>query len=179
MCLVCGCGEDGRIAREIKYRDPAHPGPDELVLRSVEDALAVAESWLGWNGVATLSLGNAWTPNKALRRITDHLIDHLNQIDCRAAGIAPVPDLWRGRATTLTTDWATFTEDELNEATARLRRLGQTIASRLLALRADWDNEPGAGEWTFRAIAEHLAEASTTYATRVTRTPTATPPPTR
>jgi hypothetical protein len=166
MCLVCGCGEPGRTPRAIALRDPAHPDPDELVLRSVEDALATAERWIGWSGGAVFSLGNAWTPHKALRRITDHLVDHLNQVECRAGGVLGVPDEWRGRATTLTTDWAPFSEDELSEASARLRRLGQTFALRLLALRSDWDRDPGDGEWTIRQIATHLAEASGTYASR-------------
>jgi hypothetical protein len=176
MCQACGCGEDGRTIREIVYRDPANPTPDELILRSVEDALAVAETWLGWSGMATLSLGNAWTPHKALRRITDHLVDHLHQIECRAAGTQTISDAWRGRATTLNSDWAAFTEDELNEATARLRRLAETIASRLRALRSDWDTQQPDGEWTLRRIAEHLAEGSATYASRVRSTPTAPPP---
>jgi len=176
MCLICGCGEGGRTPREISLRNPEAPDPDELVLRSVEDALATAERWIGWSGGALFSLGNAWTPHKALRRITDHLIDHLNQVECRAAGVAPVPDDWRGRATTLATDWAPFTEDELNEASARLRRLAQTTAGRLLALRDEWDRDPGGGEWTLRAIATHLAEASATYASRAPTVPVAPPP---
>jgi hypothetical protein len=175
MCLVCGCGEPGRDRRAIKLRGDK-PEPDEAVLLSVEDALAVAEKWVGWNGGAQFSLGNAWTPHKALRRITDHLVDHLNQIVCRTSGIAPVPDLWRGRSTTLASDWAPFAENELDEATARLRRLGQVIGAELLAHREDWDTDPGGGEWTLRAIATHLAEASATYASRAPITPVAPPP---
>src|SRR5207247_8478229 len=113
---------------------------------------------------------------KALRRITDHVVDHLNQVECRAAGVESVPDEWRGRATTLTSDWAAFSEDELNEASARLRRLGQTLALRLLDLRAEWDTVPAGGDWTIRTIATHLAEASETYASRAPVVPIAAPP---
>ena len=145
MCLICGCEEPGRPRREIAVRSPGHPDPDELVLQAAEDALAVAEGWIGWSAGASMSLGNAWTPHKALRRITDHLVDHLCQVEARSA------------------DWARFTEQDLDEASARIRRLAQVLAIRLLALRPSWDEEAGE-EWTIRAIAEHVAEASATYA---------------
>jgi len=177
MCLTCGCGEPGRARRAIALRVTGQPDPDELVVLSIEDAIETAERWIGWNGTAAFSLGNAWTPHKALRRITDHLVDHLDQIECRVAGVAPVADEWRGRGTTLTSDWASFSEDELNEGVARLRRLAQTISLRLLALREEWDRDAGDGEWTLRAIAEHLAAAAATYASRVPITTVAPPPP--
>jgi hypothetical protein len=163
MCLICGCKEPGRPRREIAVRSPGHPDLDELVLQAAEDALAVAEGWIGWSAGASMSLGNAWTPHKALRRITDHLVDHLCQVEARSAGVTPVPDPWRGRAVTLDSDWARFTEQDLDEASARIRRLAQVLAIRLLALRSSWDADAGE-EWTIRAIAEHVAEASATYA---------------
>ena len=170
MCLICGCEEPGRPRREVVLRNPEQPEPDELVLQATEDALAVAESWIGWNSKATMSLGSAWTPHKAVRRISDHLIDHLCQLEARHTGEEPVPDQWRGRAVTLDSDWARFTEQDLDEATARIRRLAQILAARLRALRAEWDTSAGE-EWTIRAIAEHVAEASATYASRLTNTP--------
>jgi hypothetical protein len=75
MCLTCGCGEPARNRRAVSKSDSGQLQPDEQVLEAVESALARAEGWIGWNGQATMSLGNAWTPHKALRRITDHLID--------------------------------------------------------------------------------------------------------
>lgn len=175
MCLTCGCEESARPRRVPELRHLDHPEPDELIVLATEDALARAESWLGWSSGAVMSLGSAWTPHKALRRITDHLIDHLCQIEARVAGDAPVPDSWRGRSVTLETDWARFTEQDLDEATARIRRLAQVLATRLSALRADWDTDAG-GEWSIRAIAEHLAESTATYASRPSATPVASPP---
>jgi len=61
------------------------------VLLATEEALAVAESWIGWSSAATMSLGSEWTPHKATRRIADHPIDHLCQIEGRIAGEARVP----------------------------------------------------------------------------------------
>ena len=165
MCLTCGCSEPKRSRRELSVVDPAALQPGEVVLAATEDALARAEGWIGWNGDAVMSLGNAWTPHKALRRICDHLIDHLCQIETRVAGERPVPDEWRGRSVTLPTDWAAFTEQDLDEATARLRRLAQLTALRLQSLREQWDADAGS-EWTLRAIAHHLADATATYASR-------------
>ena len=175
MCLTCGCDERARGVRSVPLADPEHPAPDELVLRATEDALARAESWIGWSGDAVMSLGNAWTPHKSLRRIADHLVDHLCQIETRMAGAAPVPDAWRGRSVTLDSDWARFTGQDLDEATARIRRLAEVMALRLRAARADWDT-PAGDEWTIRAIAEHLAEASAAYASLPPATPLASRP---
>ena len=175
MCLTCGCDEPPRARRAIPVTDPDHPTPDELVLIATEDALARAASWIGWNGSAVLSLGNAWTPHKSLRRITDHLVDHIAQIECRVAGESAVEDLWRGRSVTLESDWARFTEHDLDEATARIRRLAQILAVRLRALRDDWDADAGE-EWSLRAIARHLADATDAYASRPAATKTAAPP---
>lgn len=169
MCVACGCDEPGRSRRIIMPADPAHPRPDELVLIAVEEALARAERWLGWNGAATMSMGSVWTPHKALRRVTDHLIDHLAQIESRAAGVADVGDEWHGRMVTVATDWAPFTEQDLDEASARLRRLGHVIALRLRALEPHWDATAGS-EWTIRAIAEHVVEGTATYASKPPQT---------
>jgi hypothetical protein len=165
MCLTCGCEEAGRPRRAIPLRHPGHAEPDELILQATEDALAVAEGWIGWDSGAVMSMGSAWTPHKALRRIADHLIDHLCQIETRVALEPPVPDLWRGRSVTFEADWARFTEQDLDEATARIRRMAQTMALRVRSLREEWDADAGE-EWTIRAIAEHVAEASAAYASR-------------
>jgi hypothetical protein len=166
MCLICGCDEPGRTRRVIQRRDPGQPGPDELVVEATEQALARAEGWIGWNGASQMSLGSAWTPHKIMRRISDHLIDHLCQVEARVVQTDSVPDPWRGRAVTLASDWAPFTEQDLDEATARIRRLAQVFAMRLFATREQWD-APAGNEWTVREIAEHVAEATTTYAARV------------
>ena len=68
MCLTCGCQEPGRLRRAILRRNAAQADPDELVVEATEDALARAATWIGWDSGAVMSLGNAWTPHKALRR---------------------------------------------------------------------------------------------------------------
>src|SRR2546423_7592401 len=103
---------------ETDDRDPAG-----LVPAAVDEVLATAPAWLGWDGRPVHRDGNAWTPHKALRRVTDHLLDHLAEIECRLAGLAPVPDGWHGRTVTTDADFARFTEVDLDEATSRLTRL--------------------------------------------------------
>jgi len=51
-----------------------------------------------------------------------------------------VPDEWHASTVTLASDWAPFTEAELNEARQRLTRLGQLYLLRLAAAGPDeWD----------------------------------------
>ncbi len=49
---------------------------------------------------------NTWTPHKALRRIADHLVDHLHEVEALLADAEPLPDEWHGRRVTLDADWA-------------------------------------------------------------------------
>jgi len=139
--------------------DPGNPG--QLVSDSVEACLEIAATWHAWDGrpVARTVDGkpNTWTPAKALRRITDHLIDHLQQVEALLAGVPSIPDTWHGRFVTLDADCARFTEADYDEACSRLRRLGRWYVLRYEAAGpAAWD-EPRGGEWTLREIAEHVA----------------------
>ncbi len=147
----------------LRKADGAGPGnPGELVDTGVEACLALAATWHAWDGrpVAGIVDGkpNTWTPHKALRRITDHLIDHLHQVEALLAGAPPVPDTWRGRFGTVDADWGRFTEADYDEACSRLRRLARWYVLRYAAAgTAAWD-EPRGAEWTLRQIAEHVSE---------------------
>ena len=128
---------------------------------SVEECLGFARTWHAWDGrpVAGTMDGhpNTWTPHKALRRIADHLLDHLHEVEALLAGAEPLPDEWHGRLVTLDADWARFTEPDFDEACSRLRRLARWYVLRYEAAgAAAWD-EPRAGAWTLREIAEHVA----------------------
>lgn len=127
------------------------------VLDAVEACLAYAGTFLAWDGRPRFSDGNVWTPHKALRRVSDHLIDHIAEVQALLAGAQTIPDTWHGRFVTLAADWAPFTEADLNEATNRLQRLGQTFALLLRVAGAnEWDR-PRGESWTLRRIAEHTA----------------------
>ncbi|NUT39663.1 MAG: hypothetical protein HOV86_06695 [Thermoactinospora sp.] len=132
----------------------------------IEHSLALAETWTAWDGRAIENAdGRLYTPHKAIRRIADHLVDHLAELEARLAGQQPLPDAWRASMVTTPADLAPFTEADLDEARSRLTRLGQLWTVRLGALTpAQLDESPGDG-WSFRELAEHLS--STYYADSV------------
>ena len=137
-----------------------NPNPGAQVEAAVEYCLEVAATWLAWDGRPRVSEGGEriYTPHKAVRRIGDHLIDHLAEVEALLAGVATEPDAWHGSLVTTDADWARFTELDLDEAGQRLRRLGRTFALRLAAAGpAAWDL-PRDPNWTLREIAEHVAE---------------------
>jgi hypothetical protein len=138
----------------------AQQNPGVLVAAGVQRFLELARTWLAWDGRPLVSEDGdrVYTPNKAIRRHADHLVDHLAEIEARLAGAPTEPDHWHGSLITLAGDWAAFTEAELNEATQRLRRLGQLYVLRFAAAGPrEWDR-PRDPAWTLRAIAEHLAD---------------------
>ena len=60
---------------ETDDRDPA-----EVVTNAVGRILALAQTWTLWNGQLRTVDDRAYTPHKAIRRVADHLIDHLAQV---------------------------------------------------------------------------------------------------
>jgi hypothetical protein len=139
---------------------------------SVEHCLDLAATWHAWDGrpIARTMDGmpNTWTPHKAMRRIADHLLDHLHEVEALLADAEAMPDEWHGRLVTLDSDWARFTELDFDEARSRLRRLARCYLLRYDAAGpAAWD-APRRDAWTLREIAEHVAEV-TYYAEQVGR----------
>jgi hypothetical protein len=132
-------------------RDPA-----EAVTAMVDHVLALAGTWTAWDGHPIPADDRVYTPHKAIRRVADHLIDHLAEIEARLAGEDPQPDHWHASAITTASDLAPFTQEDLDEARSRLTRLTRIWTNRLHALTPDQlDHSPGPG-WTFRQLAFHL-----------------------
>ena len=152
---------DSGDAPAVDERDPASLVPD-----AVDEVLRQAATWLAWDGAPRFGDGNTWTPHKALRRVVDHLLDHLAQIEAVLAGQPTVPDTWHGRAVTLDSDWARFTEADLDEAASRLRRYALLYRIRLGTLSADELDRSRPQAWTLRQIAHHVAGV-TYYAQQV------------
>ncbi|MGP3637609.1 hypothetical protein ACTU45_30440 [Streptomyces sp. 24-1644] len=136
-------------------RDPAR-----VVTGMVSHVLATASTWTAWDGVPVAAGERIHTPHKAVRRVADHMIDHLAELEARLAGEETRPDRWHASTVTTAADLAAFTPADLDEARSRLDRLGRIWANRLGSLTPDQlDRSPGPG-WTFRQLAFHTAESA-------------------
>ena len=136
---------------------PENPGTAVVV--GVERTLELASTWLRWDGAPLVSEDGdrVYTPNKAIRRYSDHLIDHLAQIEALVGNCDSEADGWHGSLVTLASDWAPFTEVDLAEAGQRLTRLARIYVIRLDALGPkSWDESRGS-QWTLRQIVKHVA----------------------
>jgi hypothetical protein len=148
--------------------DSSQGRPDAAVVAMVDHVLDLAATWTAWDGNPFHVDDRVYTPHKAIRRVADHLIDHLAELEARMVGEQPVPDHWHASAITTQADLAPFTREDLDEARSRLTRLARTWANRLGALTEEQlDDSPGQG-WTFRELALHL-QGSTYYADAVGR----------
>ncbi|MFJ2899580.1 hypothetical protein ACIO87_32515 [Streptomyces sp. NPDC087218] len=138
----------------------------------VDHVLALAATWTAWDGRPVPADDRLHTPHKAIRRVADHMIDHLAEMEARLVGEETLPDHWHASAITTAADLAPFTGADLDEARSRLTRLARIWANRLDALAPGrLDRSPGTG-WTFRQLAFHVAE-SVYYADRVGALPAA------
>jgi hypothetical protein len=136
---------------------PANPG--SALVPAVERVLALAATWLAWDGRPRLAAdgARAYTPHKAIRRTADHIVDHLAQAEALLAGAPAEEDRWHASAVTLDADRASFSEADLVEAQQRLRRLARTFELRYAAAGPEAWDAPQDG-WTLRQIAEHVAD---------------------
>ncbi|MEV0975558.1 hypothetical protein [Streptomyces sp. NPDC049915] len=131
--------------------------PAQAVTGMVDHVLALAAGWTAWDGTPTHVDDRVYTPHKAIRRVADHLVDHLAELEARLAGEPPLPDHWHASTVTTPADLAPFTREDLDEARSRLTRLARVWAVRLDALTDEQlDESPGDG-WSFRELALHTA----------------------
>lgn len=132
----------------------------ELVPSAIAEVIDVACTWLAWDGVPRHGDGNVWTPLKALRRIQDHLLDHLAEIHSVLHAQPTIPDTWHGRKVTLDSDWARFTELDLEEASSRLRRYAKLYRVTIEALSTEQLDCRREDAWTIRQICHHVANVT-------------------
>src|SRR5436189_1740252 len=126
----------------------------------VDHVLDLAQTWTAWEGTPRPIDDRIYTPHKAVRRVTDHLIDHLAQVEARLANAAELEDHWHGSAITTPADMAPFTQDDLDEAISRLSRLRELWTIRLRGLEREALDEMVDGEWSIREIAFHVTESA-------------------
>ncbi len=132
--------------------------PGVVVEEAVRRSLDLMDTWIHRDGRPRVSEDGdrIYTPHKAVRRIADHLVDHLAEVEAQLAGVETQPDAWHGSLLTFESDWARFTEGDRDEARQRLPRLARTFALRLSAAGPDEWDRPRGDSWTLRAIADHL-----------------------
>jgi hypothetical protein len=116
----------------VDERDPA-----DAIAEMVHHVLSLAETWPHWDGRPVPIDDREYTPHKAIRRVADHLLDHLAQLEAHLAAVPPLPDTWHGSATTTPADQAAFTVEDVNEARSRLLRLSELWRLRLATTPAD------------------------------------------
>ena len=138
--------------------------PADLVIGMVDRVLKTAQTWPLWDGrpiEAPVDCGpsRSYTPHKAMRRVTDHLIDHLAELEARLAGRPTEPDRWHASMITTPADLTAFTPDDLDEARSRLRRLALIWDVRLRSLSDQQLDESVGDAWTLRQVAFHVAES--------------------
>lgn len=136
-------------------RDPA-----EVVTGMVDHVLALVDTWTGWDGVPRAVDDRVYTPHKAVRRVADHMVDHLAEIEARLAGEPTIPDRWHASAITTEADLAPFTADDRDEAHSRLERLAQVWRVRLRSLDDERLDRRDGDAWSIREIAFHVAESA-------------------
>jgi hypothetical protein len=134
--------------------------PADAIDEMVAHVLAVAASWLDWNGEPVEVGSRAYTPNKSIRRVADHMLDHLAQLEAYVAGRASLPDEWHASAATTPADLAPFTREDLDEATSRLERLAAMWRIRLEGLSEDELDRRSADSYSPREMAFCAVESA-------------------
>jgi hypothetical protein len=145
----------------VDDRDPA-----DAILDMVAHVLELAETWGAWDGEPIPVDDRVYTPHKAIRRVADHMIDHLAQLEAHVAGVESLPDHWHASAMTTASDLAPFEDKDLDEARSRLERLAQMWRIRLSAIPAEELDRAEGNDYTPREMA-FCAVGSSYYAEAV------------
>jgi hypothetical protein len=111
-----------------------------------------------------------YTARKPLRRVLDHALDHLNQIDqwqlWRRDGVVPTPtDGWAPSTVTLPEDRLPLTAKDLDAWLWRIDQAMRLLIQRAAALGPDeLDWRPPDGGWPLRRVLHHVARSELLYA---------------
>src|SRR3989475_12151293 len=111
-----------------------------------------------------------YTPRKPLRRVLDHALDHLNQIEqwerWRRDGVVPTPtDGWAPSTVTLPEDRLPLTATDLDAWLWRIDEAMRLLTQRAASLsRDELDWQPPDGGWALRRALHHAARSELLYA---------------
>lgn len=151
----------------LTAHDPARPVPafmtEELFSRLTDARPAPL--------TAPAGVGRyTYTPRKVLRRVLDHALDHLNQIDqwlaWRRDGLVPTPtDGWVPSTVTLPDDVLPLAPADLEAWLWRIDQAARLVQQRAAGLgEAQLDWCPPDGGWPLRRVLHHLARSERLYA---------------
>jgi hypothetical protein len=110
-----------------------------------------------------------YTPRKALRRVLDHALDHLNQIDqwlaWRNDGVVPTPtDGWVPSTVTLPGDRSPLSQPDLEAWLWRIDQAARLLVQRAAGLtEAELDWQPPDEGWPLRRVFHHVARSELLY----------------
>jgi hypothetical protein len=110
-----------------------------------------------------------YTPRKVLRRVLDHALDHLNQIDqwltWRREGLVPTPtDGWVPSTVTLPDDRLALAPADLDAWLWRIDQAMMLLVKRATGLTpAELDWLPPDGGWPLRRVLHHVARSELLY----------------
>jgi hypothetical protein len=110
-----------------------------------------------------------YTPRKALRRVLDHTLDHLNQIDqwlaWRKDGVVPTPtDGWVPSTVTLPGDRSPLSQPDLEAWLWRIDQSARLLVQRAAGLtEAELDWQPPDEGWPLRRVFHHVARSELLY----------------
>ncbi len=110
-----------------------------------------------------------YTPRKVLRRVLDHALDHLNQIDqwltWRRDGVVPIPtDGWVPSTVTLPDDRLPLDRRDLDAWLWRIDQAARLLHQRAAGLTQDeLDWLPPDGGWPLRRVLHHVARSVLLY----------------
>jgi hypothetical protein len=111
-----------------------------------------------------------YTPRKVLRRVLDHALDHLNQIEqwlrWRREGLVPTPtDGWVPSTVTLPDDRLPLAQADLDAWLWRIDQAAGLLLQRAAGLtEAELDWLPPDGGWPLRRVLHHVARSERLYA---------------
>jgi hypothetical protein len=118
----------------------------------------------------TAAVSYTYTPRKPLRRVLDHALDHLNQIDqwqlWRRDGVVPTPtDGWAPSTVTLPEDRLPLRATDLDTWLWRIDQAMRLLTQRAATLGPDdLDWQPPDGGWPLRRVLHHVARSELLYA---------------
>src|SRR5947208_5106486 len=155
-----------RLLKQPAGAEVRSPMTSQLFDRLTQPADPTRRTTIDYTAVESYT----YTPRKPLRRVLDHALDHLNQIDqwqqWRRDGVVPTPtDGWVPSTVTLPEDRLPLTAADLDAWLWRIDQAMRLLVQRAAALgeeELDW--LPPDGGWPLRRVLHHVARSEVLYA---------------